>query len=49
MNWILVGFVQRLFAIRRGIVGVCAVSVGVIIEWLLRAGESPFVDPRQGG
>ena len=38
VNWILVGFVQGLFATSRGIVGVCAVSVGIIIELLLRAG-----------
>ena len=38
VNWILVGFVQGLFVTSRGIVGVGAVSVGVIIELLLRAG-----------
>ena len=38
VNWILVGFVQRLFAARRGSVAVCAASVGVIIELLLQAG-----------
>lgn len=38
VNWILVSFVQGLFATSRGIVGVGAVSVGLIIELLLRAG-----------